>query len=165
MSIHLHFRAVAGGEIRDDHAWLAEFMWAAWKVHAEEYAAGVTDSIDKAWDSVNELYTAAEGLGVEGDEPWRLPVYGGRPVRYGGGAERYDPPLMVMDAADVSRAAEFLAEVSFDELWSVAGTRLGAGGEHEALFRQEYLQYHESLRGFYGRAAAAGHVVVKAVWA
>lgn len=167
MSIHLHFRAVARDEIRDEYGWLVEFMHAAWEVHAEEYAAGITDSINKSWDSVNELYAAAaEGHAPSDDgEPWTLPIYGGRPVAHSDGIGPYTPPVMVMDPPEVARAAGFLAGVSFDELWRVAGARLGGGAAHEALYKQEHFEHHESLRGFYGQAAAAGHVVLKAVWA
>ncbi|MFF7441979.1 DUF1877 family protein [Streptomyces sp. NPDC008122] len=165
MSIHLHFRAVAESEIRDDHTWLAAFMAEAWDRHAEEYAAGVTDSISKSWDSVNELYTAADVAGTGAEGPWTLPIYGGRPVAHSPEADLGNPPVMYMDPPEVSRAADFLAGVSFDELWSAAGRRLGGGGPDEALFRRDHLEHHESLRGFYGRAASAGHAVIKVVWA
>ncbi|MFB7447766.1 DUF1877 family protein [Streptomyces sp. NPDC056194] len=165
MSIHLHFRAVAESEIEDDHTWLAAFMAEAWDRHAEEYAAGVTDSISKIWGSVNDLYTAADTAGTGAEGTWTLPIYGGRAVAHSSDADLGNPPMMYMDPPEVSRAADFLAGVSFDELWSAAGRRLVGGGPDEALFRQEYLEHHESLRGFYGRAASAGHAVIKVVWA
>ncbi len=62
VSIRLHFRAVAQDEIRDDHTWLVAFMLEAWGNHADEYAAGVADSIDKVWDSVDTLYAAVASL-------------------------------------------------------------------------------------------------------
>ncbi|MFF9850522.1 DUF1877 family protein [Streptomyces litmocidini] len=152
-------------EIREDHTWLTAYMAKAWDDHAVEYAAGVADSISKVWDSVNDLYTAADVAGTRAEGPWTLPIYGGRPVAHGPGADLHDPPMIFMDPPEVSRAADFLAAVSFDELWNAVGTRLGGGGPDEALFRQEYLEHHESLRGFYARAASSGHAVVKAVWA
>lgn len=165
VSIHLHFRAVAESEIQDDHTWLAAFMSEAWDNHADEYAAGVTDSIAKIWDSVNDLYAAADAPGPDAAKPLTLPIYGGRPVAHSADADFPYPPLALMDPPEVSRTADFLAAVSFDELWHVAGTALGGSGQDEVLVRQEFLEYHESLRGFYGRAASAGHAVVKAVWA
>ncbi|MFF0476367.1 DUF1877 family protein [Streptomyces sp. NPDC004284] len=164
MSISLHLRAVAESEFRDDHTWLAAFMGAAWGNHPEEYAAGIADSIPKVWGAVNDLYASAEVLPADADKP-SLPVYGGRPVAHSEVAGPHDPPMMVLDPPGVSQAAEFLAAVSFDELWSRADAGLKGHGQDEALFRQEYLEHHESLRGFYGRAASAGHAVVKAVWA
>jgi hypothetical protein len=164
VSIYLHLRAVAESEIRDDHTWLAGFMAEAWDSHSDEYVAGIADSIAKVWDAVNDLYAAADGLGADADKP-SLPIYGGRPVAHSADADLHNPPMMLLDPPGVSQAADFLATVSFDELWKVAGTRLGRGGQEQALVRQEFLECHESLRGFYGRAASAGHAVVKAVWA
>ncbi|CAM5289181.1 hypothetical protein [Streptomyces narbonensis] len=99
MSIYLHLRAVAEGELQDDHTWLAAFMSEAWEDHVAEYAAGVTWSMNKGWDAVNEL-------------------------------------------------------------WNVVGARFNARG----WTGQELLDHHRELQGFYGRAASAGHAVVKAVW-
>ncbi|MEU9497962.1 DUF1877 family protein [Streptomyces sp. NPDC048196] len=175
MSIHLHLRAVAESEIRDDHTWLAEFMWKAWENHPDEYAAGIADSIDKVWSSVDALYAAGEVLAADadtdtdtdtdGDKPWTLPIYGGRPVAHSMDADPSNPPLMFLEPPGVSQAADFLARVSFDELWNVAGPKLVGRGWDEAEARQEFLDRHRSLQNFYGRAAAAGHGVVKVVWA
>ncbi|MFI1658092.1 DUF1877 family protein [Streptomyces sp. NPDC020472] len=166
MSIHVHFRAVAASGIREDHAWLTAYMSKAWDDHVAECEAGVATSIAKVWNSVAELYAAAaDGAAAGGDEPWTLPVYGGRPVAHGAGADLHDPPMIFMDPPEVSRAADFLAAVPFDGLWDSAGTRLGGRGPDRALLRQEYLEHHESLRSFYGRAASSGHAVVKVVWA
>ncbi|MGA5064397.1 DUF1877 family protein [Streptomyces exfoliatus] len=161
MSIYLHFRAVGESEIRDDHTWLAAFMSDAWEDHSDEYAAGITWSINKGWDSVNDLYAATDALGTNADGPWTLPIYGGRPVPHSADADPSDPPLMLLEPAGVSRAAHFLATVSFDELWSVVGARFSALG----WSREELLDHHRGLQGFYGRAASAGHAVAKAVWA
>jgi hypothetical protein len=161
VSIHLHLRAVAESEIRDDHTWLAAFMWEAWENYPDEYAAGVADSIDKVWGSVNDLYGAADVLVADADEPWALPIYGGRPVAHSADADTSNPPMMILEPPGVSQAAGFLASVSFDELWNVAGSKLGG----YAQARQEFLDHHRDLKRFYGRAAAAGHLVVKAVWA
>ncbi|MFG2874989.1 DUF1877 family protein [Streptomyces sp. NPDC048337] len=165
MSIQMHLRAVARSEIRDDHTWLAAFMWEAWENHPAEYAAGIADSIDKVWSRVNDLYAAAGVHPVDADGPWTLPIYGGRPVAHGTDADTSAPPLMLLEPPGVSQASRFLASVSFDELWSVAGGKLGGYGQDEAEVRQEFLHHHTDLHGFYGRAAAAGHAVVKAVWA
>ncbi|WP_030796893.1 DUF1877 family protein [Streptomyces sp. NRRL S-337] len=165
MSIHLHLRAVAEAEIRDDHTWLAAFMWKAWENHPDEYAAGIADSIDKVWSSVNDLYAAAEVLDADADEPWTLPIYGGRPVAHSMDADLSNPPLMILEPPGVSQAADFLARVSFDELWNIARAKLAGWGRDEAEARQEFLDHHRDLQGFYARAAAADHGVVKAVWA
>ncbi|MFD5735050.1 DUF1877 family protein [Streptomyces sioyaensis] len=165
MSIHLHLRAVAASEIRDDHTWLAAFMWTAWENHPDEYAAGIADSIDKVWSSVNDLYVAAEALDADADEPWTLPIYGGRPVAHSADADPSNPPMMILDPPGVSQAADFLARASFDELWNAASAKLAGWGQDEAQARQEYLDHHRDLQRLYGRAAAAGHSVVKAVWA
>ncbi|MFJ2898153.1 DUF1877 family protein [Streptomyces sp. NPDC087218] len=173
MSIHLHFRAVAKPEIRDDHTWLAAFMYEAWQNHPAEYAEGVAGSIEKVFGFVNDLYAAADALGMDAGMDvdggvgriWELPVHGGRPVAHGAGADPSDPPMMLLEPPGVARAADFLARVSFDELWSLAGA--GACGRFggEAQARQEFLRHHEDLRRLYGRAASAGRAMVKVVWA
>lgn len=165
MSMHLHFRAVAEAEIRDDHTWLAAFMSEAWDDHPDEYAAGIADSIDKVWNSVNDLYAAADLLHADAGESWTLPIYGGRPVPHGAGADPSDPPLMILEPPGVAQAADFLATVSFDDLWDVAGAAISGICQDEAQAREEFLGHHGHLRGFYERAASAGHAVVKAVWA
>ncbi|MFR9797708.1 DUF1877 family protein [Streptomyces sp. MS06] len=165
LSIHLHLRATAESEIRDDHTWLAAFMAEAWDNHPDEYAAGVADSIEKVFNSVHDLHAAAEALGAGVGSAWTLPVFGGRPVAYGADADPSGPPLMLLESRGVSQAADFLTAVSFDELWNVAGAELGGWMRDEEQVRQEFSDIHRDLQAFYGRAASAGHAVVKAVWA
>lgn len=165
MSIHLHLRAVAESEIQDDHTWLTAFMSEAWDNHPAEYAAGIADSINKLWGTVDDLYAAADVLDTDADKPWTLPIYGGRPVLHSADADPSDPPMMLLEPPGVSQAAVFLATVSFDRLWNVAGAKIVWPGWDEAQVRQEFLGYHRGLQGFYGRAASAGHAVVKVVWA
>lgn len=161
----MHMRAVAESEIRDDHTWLAAFMREAWENHPREYAGGIAYSIEKVWGSVDDLYAAADVLDADADKPWELPIHGGRPVAHGVDVDPSDPPLGILEPPEVSRAAGFLARVSFDELWNVAGAELVWPGWDEAEVRQEFLDRHRGLQGFYGRAAAAGHAVVRTVWA
>jgi hypothetical protein len=161
VSIYLHFRAVAESEIRDDHTWLAAFMSEAWENDHAEYAAGIAHSINKGWDAVNDLYAAADALHTDADEPWHLPIYGGRPVPHSADADPCDPPLMLLDPSGVSKAARFLTTVSFDELWNVVDARFSALG----WTKQEHLEHHMDLQEFYGQAASAGQAVVKAAWA
>ncbi len=161
----MHMRAVAESEIRDDHTWLAAFMWQAWENQPAEYVAGIAVSIDKAWGAVNDLYAAADVLDADAGELWTLPIYGGRPVAHGADADPSNPPLGILEPPGVSQAAGFLASVSFDELWNVASAERVWSGRDEAQVRREFLDYHRRLQGFYGRAATAGHTVVRAVWA
>ncbi|AOP47134.1 DUF1877 family protein [Streptomyces lydicus] len=165
MSIHMHMRAVAESEIRDDHTWLAAFMSEAWGNHPDEYAAGIAVSIDKVWGGVNDLYAAAEVLDADAAKSWELPIYGGRPVAHSADADPSNPPLRVLEPPGVSQAAGFLTRVSFDELWNVAGAGLVWSGWDEAEVRQEFLDHHSCLQKFYGQAATAGHAVVRVVWA
>ncbi|MEU7697498.1 DUF1877 family protein [Streptomyces sp. NPDC039028] len=161
MSIYLHFRAVTESEIRHDHTWLAAFMAEAWENDDAEYAAGIAHSINKGWGAVNDLYAAAGYLCTDPDEPWTLPIYGGRPVPHSAGADHSDVPLMVLEPSGVSQASRFLTTVSFDELWSAVRPTFAALG----WSREEHLGHHRDLQEFYGQAASAGHAVVKAVWA
>ncbi|MEV4939296.1 DUF1877 family protein [Streptomyces zaomyceticus] len=161
MSIYLHFRAVAESEIRDDHTWLVAFMSEAWENADAEYAAGIAHSINKDWAAVNDIYAAADALGTDVDEPWNVPIYGGRPLSHSADADPSDPPMMLLEPLGVSQAARFLTTVNFDELWNVVDARFSALGRT----KQEYLEHHRDLKEFYGQAASAGHAVVKAIWA
>lgn len=161
----MHLRAVAESAIRDDHTWLAAFMSEAWDNHPDEYGAGIAVSIDKVWHAVNDLYAAADVLDADAAQPWELPIYGGRPVAHSADADPSDPPLGILEPPGVSQAAGFLARVPFDGLWNVAGAGLVRSGGDEEQVRQEFLDHHRRLQGFYGRAAASGHAVVRAVWA
>ncbi|KUN85879.1 hypothetical protein AQJ66_13095 [Streptomyces bungoensis] len=66
-------------------------MATAWNHHPDEYAAGVADSIDKAWSFVDDLYAAAGVPEVDAGEPWKLPIHGGRPVAHSAGTGRRSP--------------------------------------------------------------------------
>ncbi|MGW0082268.1 DUF1877 family protein [Streptomyces sp. NPDC003393] len=165
MSIHMHLRAVAESEVRDDHTWLAAFMWEAWESLSDEYATGIAVSVDKVWGSIHDLYAAADVLDADSGEVSALPIYGGRPVAHSVDADPSNPPLGILESPGVSQAAVFLARVSFDELWNVASAKLVWAGSDEAEVRQEFFDHHTRLKEFYGRAATAGHAVVRAVWA
>lgn len=114
-----------------------------------------------ACDAVNDFYAAADVLCTDADEPWTLPIYGGRPVPHSADADPSDPPLMLLETSGVSQAARFLTAVPFDDLWNVVDARFTALGRT----RQEHLEHHRDLQEFYSQAASAGHAVVKAVWA
>jgi hypothetical protein len=92
-------------------------------------------------------------------------MYGGRPVAHNPDTAHSNPLLGILEPPGVSQAAGFLASVSFDELWDVASAKLVWSGWDEAQVRQEFLDHHRHLRGFYERAATSGHAVVRAVWA
>ncbi|MFJ9293910.1 DUF1877 family protein [Streptomyces asoensis] len=81
------------------------------------------------------------------------------------GPDQCEKSLMILEPFEVSQTARFLAGVSFDELWKIAGAGLGGRGQGGEEIRQELLDRHRDLAEFYGRAAAAGHAVVRVVWA
>lgn len=159
--MHMHLRAAAEGEIRDDHSWLEAFMATAWEHHQVEYAAGVACSIEKDFHLVHELYSASP------DPAAWLPVFGGRQPAGATPDAVPDPPLVLLEPAEVRTAAAFLSAVSFDELWDAGGAKILAHfgpGWAEALVVEIFRSHHRDLTAFYGRAAAAGHAVVKAGW-
>ncbi|MER8045638.1 DUF1877 family protein [Streptomyces sp. NPDC094032] len=159
--MHMHLRAATTAEILDDHAWLEAFMATAWEHHEVEYAAGVADSIEKDFGLVHALYEAS------GDAAGWLPVFGGRQPAGAPADHLPHPPLLLLEPAEVRTAAAFLADVSFDALWEAAGAKILASfgpGWAEALVLEILGGHHRDLRAFYGRAAAAGHTVVKAGW-
>ncbi|MFI2373071.1 DUF1877 family protein [Streptomyces sp. NPDC018833] len=167
MSFHMHLRAVAESEAQGrGFAWLLDFMGAAWDrdVRRAEHAAGIAESIEKDFHTVNELCEAGAEHPEGRDGAWELPVFGGRVV--------HDPtspeaPFAVLDPAGTARAAAFLTAVPFDTLWDVAGAKIHAWfgpGWDAGEIRGIYLRHHTGLRIFYERAAASGQAVVKAFW-
>ncbi|MFI8824547.1 DUF1877 family protein [Streptomyces sp. NPDC053431] len=159
--MHLHLRAAAETDLRDDHAWLTDFMGTAWENHEVEYAAGVSDSVEKDFRTLHELYAASA------EEDAVLPVFGGRQPA-GAPTDRLPhPPLMLLAPDETVRAAAFLTAVSFDDLWSRAGAGIRDSfgpGWSESTLRDIFRSHHRGLRAFYERAAASGHAVVKAGW-
>lgn len=157
----MHLRAAAAAEILDDHSWLEAFMGTAWEHREVECAAGVADAIEKDFGLVHELYSASA------DAAGWLPVFGGRQPAGAPDDRLTHPPLVLLEPDEVRAAAAFLADVSFDELWEAAGAKILASfgpGWAEALVLEVFQGHHRDLRAFYGRAAAAGHTVVKAGW-
>ncbi|MFD7980785.1 DUF1877 family protein [Streptomyces sp. NPDC059071] len=161
--MHLHLRAAAEPDIRDDHAWLTAFMGVTWGHHEVECAAGIAHSIEKDHHQLHEMYAGSQDA-----DAW-LPVFGGRRPADPPAGGLPHPPLMLMDPAEAGRAAAFLAAVTFDDLWSRAGGRIvrssgpGRSADPERI-RGIFQGHHQDLRAFYARAAAAGHAVVKAGW-
>ncbi|MFC8721968.1 DUF1877 family protein [Kitasatospora sp. NPDC057198] len=160
MGFHQHFRAVPPDELVVEAGWLAEFMLAAWRRFQEEYAAGVANAFEKDFDLHARLYTGGADLDENDSDVRTLPVYGGDPVF----PESGEPPFLVMPPEQVARTAEYLAGADFDALWAVAGERirLSSGDGDMAQEKAYRLGEHRDLTEFYGRAAAAGHAVVKA---
>ncbi|MEU8679168.1 DUF1877 family protein [Streptomyces sp. NPDC048560] len=167
MSFHMHLRAVDHAAVRSDHAWLEEFMGAAWDwdVRRAEHDAGVSTSVQKDFGSLHEFYEAAGRLSEGPDSRWELPVFGGEIVHHGPADEK--PPFVRL-APDATRcAAAFLADFPFDAAWDSAGPALRAAfgpGWAEEDVRGIYAQHHTGLTAFYGRTATAGKAVVKAFW-
>lgn len=155
MSFHMHLRATASHEVPEDFSSLRDFMWGAWEAHQEEYAAGIADSICKDFGRVDKLYTMGTDQGDATSAAGSLPIFGGRHVH---SPTKDQPPFVILNPAEVRGAADFLRTVSFDERWQIAGN----GWEDED--RDTFLGYHTDLRTFYGRAALAGHAVIKAFW-
>ena len=163
MSFHMHLRAVPEGEVRADAAWLETFMGDAWDVLEVEYAAGVAEAIEKDFGMLHELYSATPSVDGSADPGWELPVYGGRVVNY---PDHGRPPFVLLGSREVGTTAEFLDGADVDALWGVVGDKLSAPwvGFDSAQVKEYIRKHHDGLRGFYGRAAAAGHEVVKAFW-
>ncbi|MFI1811346.1 DUF1877 family protein [Streptomyces sp. NPDC020422] len=159
--MHMHLRAAAEAEIRDDHAWLEAFMSRAWEHHQVECAAGIADSVEKDFHLLHELYSASP------DPAAWLPVFGGRQPAGAAADAVPDPPLILLEPAEVRTAAAFLAGTAFEELWDAGGAKIVAhfGPDWaEALVEEIFRSHHRDLTAFYRRAAAAGHTVVKAGW-
>ncbi|WP_405890129.1 YfbM family protein [Streptomyces sp. NBC_00133] len=166
MSFHMHLRAIRETEIQDDYSWLEEFMEAAWSDRWEaERDAGIAHAIEKDFGPVHELHTAAATLVDDdpGSRKCELPVYGGRPVYH---PSHDQPPFVLLTAAEVREAADFLTTASFDALWAAAGAKIAAPyrGWDATEVKDLFLGHHESLNSFYRRAASTGHAVIKAFW-
>lgn len=161
MSIYMHFRAVPAEAITEDHAWLTQFMLAAWERHSEEFASGITTSINKDFEWVHLLYAGAaeESWG----EPNTLPIEGGHVIH---DLTNANPPFLILDPDRVRATAVFLQTVSFDTRWHIAGPHLSAQihGWNESQVKDFYRDHHHDLRDFYTATATAGHAVIKGFW-
>ncbi|MFJ9419092.1 DUF1877 family protein [Streptomyces sp. NPDC101227] len=166
MSFHMHLRAVENSEVRHDHAWLEEFMGAAWDwdVRRAEHDAGIANSIEKDFSSVHELCEAGSGLPEGQGGTWELPIFGGDIIDH---PAHEKPPFVHLTPDTTRRAAAFLTDVSFDVLWESAGRQLRAAfgpDWAEEDVKGIYAWHHAGLRAFYHRTAVAGKAVVKAFW-
>ncbi|MFB7946717.1 DUF1877 family protein [Kitasatospora phosalacinea] len=160
MSYDQQFSAVPPDELVLDPEWLADFVWAARERWPEEDAAEIAYFIEKDHGFHARFYT--DGVSVPEDEAdvRTLPVFGGTVVF----RENGEAPFVVMAPESVRRAADYLAGVDFDALWAVVGEKVRVIHWDAAEDRAYRLYLHEGLTEFYGRAAAAGHAVVKAFW-
>lgn len=163
----MHLRAVPASEIEGfDHARLVDFMAAGRDpdVLRAEHAAGVAESVEKDFLSLNDLLAAGARTPEGRDGAWELPVFGGRILHDPAGPEA---PFAVLDPAGTVRAAGFLSGVAFEMLWDSAGAELcaayGPGWDADEI-RRHYGGLHSALRTFYERASASGHAVAKAFW-
>ncbi|MFH8928830.1 DUF1877 family protein [Streptomyces pristinaespiralis] len=163
MSFYMHLRAVPESEAGDDHSSLTTFMRAAWEIHAEEYEAGLAESVNKDFAMVHEFYETAAGRPQGADGAWELPVFGGRVVRH---PSEEQPPFALLCPTGVARAAAFLDGLRFDAFWDRAGTAFRApfSAWDEADVKNVFFEHHSGLLAFYLRAAARGDAVIKAFW-
>lgn len=163
MSFYLHLRAVPESAVREDHGGLTEFMLAAWEIHAQEYEAGLAESIEKDFAMVHEFYETAADRPEGADRGWELPVFGGRVVRH---PSEEQLPFAFLSPTAVARAAGFLDELRFDAFWGRAGTAFRApfSAWDEADVKNVFFEHHSGLLAFYLRAAARDDAVIKAFW-
>ena len=159
----MHLRVTPVDNVAEDFASLSDFMWASWEAHEEEFARGIAESIQKDFGPVDHLYTGAACHGELAGAPKALPIYGGRLVLDPAGDR---PPFVILDPAEVRKTSKFLQTASFNELWQTASAELIRPylGWDEAEVKGIFFGHHHGLRTFYGRAAMAGHAVVKAFW-
>jgi hypothetical protein len=157
VSFHMHLRATTSNEAPEDFSSLRDVMWAAWEDHQQEFAAGIAESIEKDFGHLHKLYTMGADESDATNAASTLPIFGGRHIP---SPTKDQPPFVILNPAEVRGAADFLMTVSFDERWRAAGTYNGWEDEN----RNTFLGYHTDLRTFYGRAALAGHTVIKAFW-
>ncbi|WP_145910507.1 DUF1877 family protein [Kitasatospora viridis] len=158
MSMHLQFQSAPAAELRSDEAWLTEYMLRIWR---EDGPTPHGHSMDSDFICLQELYDGATGFPAGAAS---LAINGGQPV---GDPAEAEVPLVLLTADAVRTAAEFLAAVSFEQLWATGGAAAHARyGPRwaEADVRRIFRQLHADLAEFYGVAAAADHVVVKAAW-
>ncbi|MDX3240154.1 DUF1877 family protein [Streptomyces sp. ME03-5709C] len=143
---------------------MAESLAEAWDNHAEEVEAGIAESIEKDFELLHLLCTSEPAAPGGADGPGSLPLEGGSVIE---DPEDADPPILVLQPAQVREAARFLDEVPFDGLWASGRQAIMADfrGWDEERVRDEVVRpRHERLRTFYARAAAEGHTVVKCFW-
>ena len=120
----------------------------------EAVAARRLTGIDTAWQWLDKLFNGGAQNPVVAD----LPVLGGRVEECSG-----DAPALVLEAAEVAAAAEFLAGSSFDQLF--LANRASVEAEHGGPLSEEEIDdlrgYFEDLKGFYRAAQREGDAVMK----
>ncbi len=163
MSIEMQLHAMPESEIRDDWAWLAEFMGDAgdFDRFQAERQAGIAEVVEYHFPALHQVYKAA--YTPQGSHDWELPVFGGDPVYH---ATHNQPPFLILRPAQVREVTDFLAAVSFDDLWEVARPKVlpPFSAFDEAEVKGWFLTHHTDLQAFYTRTVPTGHAVVKAFW-
>ncbi|MFB8000407.1 DUF1877 family protein [Streptomyces sp. NPDC056002] len=161
MSIKMQLRAMSESEIREEWTWLEEVLGDALDRFRAERRAGIAEAVPYHFHALNEVYAAARS--PRGAHDWELPVFGGTPVYH---AANSRPPFVIARPTEVREAANFLAAVSFDDLWEAAGPKVlpPFSAFAEAEVKGWFLKHHTDLRAFYSRSASAGTAVVKAFW-
>ncbi|GGN76490.1 hypothetical protein GCM10011579_057640 [Streptomyces albiflavescens] len=163
MSIEMQLRAMPESDIREDWAWLEELMGAArdFDRFQAERRAGIAKLVERNFQELHEVYEAAYTL--QGSRAWELPVFGGSPVYH---ATYAQPPFLILRPAQVREVADFLAAVSFGDLWEAARRKVlpPFSDFDEAEVKGWFLRHHTDLQAFYTRTVPTGHAVVKAFW-
>ncbi|MFE5483393.1 DUF1877 family protein [Streptomyces sp. NPDC056527] len=163
MSIEMQLRAMPESEIREEWAWLDEFMGAAgdFDRFQAERQAGIAEVVEYHFPALHTVYEGA--CTPQGPHDWELPVFGGSPVYH---ATHGQPPFLILRPDQVREVADFLAAVSFDDLWEAARPKVlppfSAFGEAEV--KGWFLTHHADLKAFYLRNVSTGHAIVKAFW-
>jgi hypothetical protein len=148
MSAYLRLRAVPPPALRNSAIWL------------ERLFEGDAETVHRCRDQERIYSGAPAHPPVPGRSRGQV-VLGGRPVFR---ADRHEPPLLVLTAAQARRVAGFLAAADFDALWDFARDELlprygGLTAEPETW--GAFAAAHRELTAFYTRTAERGEAVVK----
>ncbi|MFD5446806.1 MULTISPECIES: DUF1877 family protein [unclassified Streptomyces] len=163
MSIEMQLRAMPESDIREDWAWLDEFMGDVGDVDRfqAECRDGIAEVVESHFPALHEVYRAA--YAPQGSPDWELAVFGGSAVYH---ATHRRPPFLILRPVQVREVASFLAAVSFDDIWEAARPKVlpPFSAFDEAEVKGWFLGHHNDLRAFYNRTGPTGHAVVKAFW-
>ena len=167
MSFHMHLRAIRETEIQDDYSWLEEFMEAAWSDRWEaERDAGIAQP-SKRTSALSTSSTPRRDIRRR-----TTPNRGSVNCRSTEADLSYHPshdqlPFVLLTAAEVGEAADFLTTASFDALSGGRGRPRSLRpyrGWDEAEVKDIFLGMHAGLGSSTDALLQPAMPVIKAFW-
>ncbi|MFI8191913.1 hypothetical protein ACIF8T_24450 [Streptomyces sp. NPDC085946] len=152
MSMWIYLQGMKPSDLPRDLAAVEALFDVEFDELRQRVRAGRAVWLERGFFELNEIYRPRS----EPDGDRELPVFGGRHIPDPGGG----PGHVVLEPAEVARAAVYLEGASFSDLCLEWWSQLPPSEQDEEL-REHLTQCHGDLRSFYGRSAEQGRAVVK----